>query len=88
MDEYLVPHDQMVLDLLLEFQYGNWCIPMQTETCNIWNCIQLAIKILWIATWLTICPEYLLGPCLVPTKIQKVFKIPHYIKSCGTYMKH
>jgi len=29
-----------------------------------------------------------LRPCLVPTKIQKVFKISRHIESCGTCMKH
>jgi len=27
-------------------------------------------------------------PCLVSIKIQKIFKIPRYIESCDTYMKH
>ena len=29
-----------------------------------------------------------LRPCLVPTKIQKLFKILRHIESCGTCMKH
>ena len=31
---------------------------------------------------------FILRPCLVHPKIQKVFKIPRHIKSCGTCMKH
>ena len=32
--------------------------------------------------------KFLLGPCLVHPKKQKVFKIFHHIKSCGTCIKH
>jgi len=65
-------------------------------TLKIRKLMTMLLLMLEFSLNLTACPltsliitlAMLSGPCLVHPEIQKVFKIPRHIESCGTCMKH